>query len=276
MTPRNRIGTRSEGPAPALILVTALVLMAGLVSVAAAAQDASFVPFTQYEVEVDGQTEAQAAIYRSVDPPAFLLRIPRISSNYFRLDPSSRQVEWIGNDSVSAGQGGNLVLGTGSEGRPMGRFEVAGPSVSMNIDGHAVRLVPRKPLLDLQSSRDLTAYDALYQQRAQAYRPDSLALRDLRQVSERATVTVYFGSWCSHCQQKVPYILRLQEELAETPVRFQYYGLPRGFGNHPKAQELNLRWVPTAVVTRDGEEIGRVEGHDWDDPPERKLAAILK
>ncbi|HSR49746.1 MAG TPA: thioredoxin family protein [Acidobacteriota bacterium] len=255
-------------------LVTALLQTAFIAAVAA--EDSQFVRFSQYEVEVDGEADSQAAIYRSVRPPAFLLRVPRISSNYFRLDPAHQKVEWIGHESVSAGAGTDLLLRDGSESRQVGTYQVQGSSVSLKIDGHAVRLVPRKPLLELHSSQDLIEYDLLYQRRAQAYQPDEPSLRELRQVGQEATVTVYFGSWCSHCQQKVPYILRLQQELEATPLRFQYFGLPRGFGNHPKARELKLQWVPTAVVTRDGEEIGRVEGHDWDDPPELKLARILK
>ncbi|HSR70594.1 MAG TPA: thioredoxin family protein [Acidobacteriota bacterium] len=258
-----------------IFILSLCLTVAGLLS-AVVGQESQFLIFSQYEVEVDGASDPQAAIYRSTNPPAFLVRVPRISSNYFALNPGTQKVEWLDYHYVSTAADGSLNLRGGYDTQEIGGFTTQGPSVLFEVDGHSVHLVPRKPLLDLHSSEDLTGYDPLYGRRAAAYRPDAAALKQLRQVEEEATVTVYFGSWCRHCQQKVPYILRLQQELLETPLTFRYYGLPRGFGNHPKAQELNLRWVPTAIVTRQGSEIGRVEGNDWQQPPEQKLAQILK
>jgi thiol-disulfide isomerase/thioredoxin len=79
-------------------------------------------------------------------------------------------------------------------------------------------------------------------------------------------ITVFFGSWCPHCQQKVPIAMRLARELAGSKVKFDFYGLPHGFSNDAQAQRYGVKAVPTGIVYVNGKEVGRISGDGWESP----------
>ncbi len=117
-------------------------------------------------------------------------------------------------------------------------------------------------------------YSADYVRAAAAYSPSRPILERLRSESRAVTVEVYFGSWCPFCQQVLPRIMRVGEELAGSNIRVDYYGLPRGFGSDPKASALKITGVPTGVVFIGGREAGRITGNAWK-IPELSLNKIL-
>jgi hypothetical protein len=57
-------------------------------------------------------------------------------------------------------------------------------------------------------------------------------------------------------------------------VRFEFYGLPTQFGNEPEAKRMGIDGVPTGVVYRGNQEIGRIAGGDWS-IPELAIKKIL-
>jgi len=90
------------------------------------------------------------------------------------------------------------------------------------------------------------------------------------------TVRVYFGSWCPHCRQHVPYILKVEDQLKGSQVKFEYVGLkkpPEGW-NDPEVKKLNVKGVPTGIVYVGGKEIGRITGDNWN-APEIQLNKIV-
>ena len=68
--------------------------------------------------------------------------------------------------------------------------------------------------------------------------------------------------------------MQVENALKGSKVGFEYYGLPRGFGDEPQAQQYDIKNIPTAIVRVGGQEVGRIEGGDWD-KPEAKLAQLL-
>jgi thiol-disulfide isomerase/thioredoxin len=89
-------------------------------------------------------------------------------------------------------------------------------------------------------------------------------------------VRVFFGSWCPHCKEQLPSLLRVEDELrgSSSKIQFEYYGLPQGFGKEPEAKKYNVGSVPTGIVFVDGMEVGRITGGDWSSP-EKRLNALL-
>ena len=46
----------------------------------------------------------------------------------------------------------------------------------------------------------------------------------------------------------MPLLLKVEQELAGSKIRFDYYGLPSGFGKEPEAVKYGIGGVPTAIL----------------------------
>ena len=75
-----------------------------------------------------------------------------------------------------------------------------------------------------------------------------------------AEVTVFFGTWCSDSGRELPRLWRALDEVGVlNPAEIRYIGVDRDKTEpaaHVKGQDLRL--VPTFVVSRGGEEVGRI------------------
>ncbi len=231
-----------------------------------------FVPNGDYVMEVDGQPAPQAEIWVSSKPVALLLRDPRLSQAII-LRPGKTDVETMALEYLSA-NGMRLEVAKGHRTVKVGQFTVVAGSVSFRFDEHDVLLKLRPPLLGIHSSTDIHEFDAKWGERAEEYRPDAALIQKARSFAKPCKVIVYFGSWCPHCQAHVPFIMQVEDALKGSNIGFEYYGLPRRFGNDLQAQKYDIKLIPTAIVWVDGQEVGRIEEGDWD-KPEAKLAQLL-
>ena len=142
------------------------------------------------------------------------------------------------------------------------------------VDGRGYELREKPPLVGWQTPEAISAYNNLYTTRADAYKPQAAALADLKKQTAEVKVTVYFGSWCPFCQQKVPMMMRIARELAGSKVKVDFYGLPHGFSNDAQAQRFNVKSVPTGIVFENGKEVGRISADGWA-APEATLAKLV-
>jgi thiol-disulfide isomerase/thioredoxin len=156
---------------------------------------------------------------------------------------------------------------------PQGKFQVQGEKISFTSEGKPAQLVPNPPLLGLKKNADLKAHNPEYRHTAQNYSPNPAAVAVLKKQAQPVNVRVFFGSWCPHCRQHVPLLLKVEDQLAGSKIHFEYYGLPRDFKD-PEAKRLKIASVPTAVITANGRELGRLEPSDWDSP-ETSLSKVL-
>lgn len=97
--------------------------------------------------------------------------------------------------------------------------------------------------------------------------PDIAAMEQLRGT----TVIVLFGSWCHDSVREVPRLLKLVEQSGVALASLQLHAVDRN-KQHPDNlhNQYDLRYTPTFVVLRDGEELGRVI-----EKPQQSLAADL-
>jgi hypothetical protein len=68
--------------------------------------------------------------------------------------------------------------------------------------------------------------------------------------------------------------MKVATELEGSHINVEFYGLPRGWGEHPVAGPLEIKVVPTAIVYIDDQEVGRITGNKWQSP-EQTLIEIL-
>jgi thiol-disulfide isomerase/thioredoxin len=100
--------------------------------------------------------------------------------------------------------------------------------------------------------------------------------RALGEVPPGAEVTVYFGAWCPDSRREVPRLWRALEEAGgDVPFTVEYIALDRDF----EAGDVDISgddvdFVPTFVVHRDGNKVGRIV-ESAPDRLERDLHALL-
>ncbi|MEE8585380.1 MAG: hypothetical protein V3T83_11060 [Acidobacteriota bacterium] len=245
-------------------------------SAAAPQKLTSFSRTGRFTVEVDGKLDPKARVYHSPQPPAFLIRSPGLVSDYV-LHPRTYQVVSLDRRHASEEVDGKVSITPGYSTGPAGKFLVGSDqTVSMEADGHRIRLLPKADLLGFRTGAEIFEYDYKYVERARDYQPDAVLVAEMKASSKQAQLTVYFGSWCPNCQQNVPKTLRLEQELEGSNLGFTYYGIPKApkFSQDPEVQEHNIERVPTGILRANNREVGRIQKDDWN-RLEGRIAELL-
>lgn len=233
-----------------------------------------FEPLGEYVLHVGGAPLPQVKMYRSERAGAAVLMIGPGLRSPLILMPREKAVKRIDAAKVVVNPDGRaFVLADAKPVRESG-FTVEGVDVVFTVEGKPARLKEKPYLLGLHPGKDLLAHDSGYAFRASQYNPSPALVRLLRETKQPVRVRVFFGNWCPHCSQMVPRVLRVADALAGSPVRFEFYGLPTQFGNEPEAKRMGIDGVPTGVVYRGNQEIGRIAGGDWS-IPELAIKKIL-
>lgn len=106
--------------------------------------------------------------------------------------------------------------------------------------------------------------------------PDPEACRALAAVDPGADVTVFLGTWCGDSRREVPRLWKALD-LAGPAVPFEihYIGVDRD-KKEPAGRQAgdDIRYVPTFIVSRNGQEIGRIVEHS-PSGIEKDLLALL-
>lgn len=264
-----RLPRSSALAALAICLVTAGPL-------AAQAPVADFRP-TDHVVTLDG-TDLFAEVWQSRMAGEMLILSPELASP-IRLSLRNGQVDTVQFMKVDKRDDGGVTLLPNATDRSLGTFKVApdGKGVSFELDGQTVILREKPPLLGEQDLAGMRAYSQEYVERAKAYSPSRPILERLREENRAVRVEVYFGSWCPACQQMVPRIMRVADELDGSNIQVDFYGLPQGdgFQQDAKVKALDITGVPTAVVFVDDRESGRISSSGAWKIPELTLNGIL-
>jgi thiol-disulfide isomerase/thioredoxin len=225
-----------------------------------------------YVLVVNGKEDKGAEIYQNDRLPAYLILGTALPSPVL-LTPRAGTVETVQLMKVVKQKDGTVDLLADATLAPQGKFTLEGANVSFSSEGRKASLAPRPPILGLRRGADLKSYSPDYARSAQVYAPNAATIAALKKVAQPATVRVFFGSWCPHCKQIVPQILKIEDQLGGSKIRFEYYGLPHDFKD-PEVKRLSIKSVPTAVVYVNGRVTGRLEGNDWN-TPEASLSRVL-
>ena len=86
-----------------------------------------------------------------------------------------------------------------------------------------------------------------------AFEAESLA------VPENVSVLLFFGTWCHDSEREVPRLLKLLETAGLSEDKLKLIALDyRKREPEGRATKFNVRYTPTAIFIRDGEEVGRI------------------
>jgi thiol-disulfide isomerase/thioredoxin len=259
------------------MLVLALVAVASIAGAQGGVPSDSvlrgFQPIGEYVLIVNGKPVA-GDIYQN-QLPAILVMSSSLSSPML-LTPGANKVETVHIMKVAKQPDGSVDLLADAVLAPIGQFKLDGENVAFSYEGKKVSLNPKPPLVGRHGAQDLKTHNPMYLRTANTYKPNGAAIASLMKNAKPVTVRVYFGSWCPHCRQHVPLILKVEDQLKGSQVKFEYVGLkkpPEGW-NDPEVKKLNVKGVPTGIVYSNGKEIGRIIGENWD-APEIQLNKIV-
>ncbi|HEX6861293.1 MAG TPA: thioredoxin family protein [Thermoanaerobaculia bacterium] len=220
-----------------------------------------------YVLSVDGKPVPSAEIYKNERVPAILVLTSALPTPVL-LTPRAGTVEKVNVMKVAKQPDGTVNLLPSPTVGLLGSFKTQGENVNFTYDNRKAVLSAKAPLIGLHPAADLKSYSPEYVRLAKTYKPNTLALADLKKEAQPVTVRVVFGSWCPHCRSHLPYLLRVEDELKGSKVKFEYFGLPRPpqAWEHPEVKRLGVNGVPTGIVYVGGKEIGRIMGDAWETP----------
>lgn len=106
----------------------------------------------------------------------------------------------------------------------------------------------------------ILAQSSRWQENYDRYDPDPVMIEALKsKLGEGLRIDVYLGLWCPDSRNNVPPFLKILDRLdARVPVR--YFALERKASRDDKYyfEEKKVERVPTFIVYRNDEEIGRI------------------
>lgn len=229
------------------------------------------------ELAATGQFQvADAKVYRSVEPPAaFLVLGSRFGRPVFittgpagaRLLQPSRVIQDPSDTET-------VRVDTGGSQTDFLSVRMDGQNLVVERDGTTMKLTASPPILGDRSLEQVLEAMPEYRRAAARYAPAAAALEQLRRAKQPADLLVFFGSWCSHCEQVIPRLVRVLQEIRSAPIRVTFHGVPLPGVKDPLADDLGVRGLPTGIVRRDGKEVARIEGQDWA-TPETTLARVV-
>ncbi len=269
MTPYRRL--------PALCALFALLIAA---AASAAAQPtahpvlSAFLPIDEYILEIDGQADSGARLYLSQRAAAMLILSDSLGEPVLLWARTMAVDRLPAADLLAAGGGYDVVAEPGKS--YVGEASADQTAIALPIEGRNVRIVPRPPLVGDRTLGELLEHSPGYRAGMQAFQPNAAAMAALRDAGP-ARVRVFFGTWCSVCKLVLPNLLEVEAGLEGSDVAFEYYGLaspPAGWDD-PEVKGNEVTGLPTAIVYRDGREVGRFGGATDFAQPAQALQALL-
>ena len=89
-------------------------------------------------------------------------------------------------------------------------------------------------------------------------------------------ITVVFGSWCSDSEQQVPHLYKILDKAGYDESKLSIIAVNRQkMAEEVQIEDLQIAYVPTFIIYRDGQELGRIV-ESPDDTLEEDLWKIIR
>jgi len=226
-----------------------------------------------YVLEVDGQMQPGAHIYFSNSANSYIVKDKSLPQVYV-LTPGSTDVKAVADTALVARADGGFDLAGSASPTSVTELQVESGNVAFAVAGHKVVLKPKPDLLGDQKMSYILKYLPEYERGSQAYKPSPSIIKHLKDHKTDVKVQIYFGSWCPHCREMVPRVIKVAEQLAGSHIHFAFYGLPHPLSADPVTNRMGIQAVPTGIIYVKGKEIGRIVGGGWE-IPELSLQNLL-
>jgi hypothetical protein len=116
-----------------------------------------------------------------------------------------------------------------------------------------------------------------FTQRYIQYIPSEKVVHKLKPLAASVTFVVIIGTWCSDSREHVPSFFKVSDQIGISPSAIRMIGVNRMKDRlpSPEIDSLQIEFVPTIIVFRNGKEIGRIV-EDTKKNMETDLWRILK
>lgn len=116
-----------------------------------------------------------------------------------------------------------------------------------------------RDVIGLTSREEIEAAVPAWRAAAAAADVEEETARALADVPPGAEVDVYLGTWCGDSRREIGRLFRALERVPEPrPFALRLVGVDRAKTAPGLTEGVELRYVPTIVVRRDGREVGRI------------------
>ncbi len=237
---------------------------------------------TSRDVYVDGELDPATvvlAVDRDQGIGSHLALLSERLEKIYVVDLESLDVGALPRSELAWTDSGATSSGT-SQPEPAGRATKVPDRRSthylVSADDHTLLISPHQGPTGPIPAEELFAAAPAWQRRMAAYQPDADAVAALAAHEQDAQITVALGTWCGDSRNYVPKLLRSLELAANPRLQVDLVAIHRGFGE-PADVVLgqSITNVPTVIVSRGGEEIGRIVETPAAETVEADLAAIL-
>lgn len=91
------------------------------------------------------------------------------------------------------------------------------------------------------------------------YTPQPEIIAALKKPLEDVTITVFMGTWCSDSRQHVPALMNILDAAGYNSQNINLIAVSEAKDTPEKLEEgQDIQFVPTIILSRNGEEIGRI------------------
>ena len=106
---------------------------------------------------------------------------------------------------------------------------------------------------------ELKEYKSWFDSTYQAYTPIATILDTLETLSSDLEIAVVMGSWCSDSQRDVPALYRILDLIRFDKNKLNVIATDRSKTMpEPDLKDLDIEYVPTIILKRSNEELGRI------------------
>ena len=232
-----------------------------------------FTPIGDYQLEIDGAVKKSAQIFGAQQARALVVMASDLPAPLM-IDLANGSISGLYLMKVAKRANGSLDLLPNPVAQSYGVYSIDGDRIRFEVDGHQVAIGPKPVLVGERVAAELLEHDPGYAVKRDIYQSSAGLLEKLRRHPEEVRVRIYFGTWCPFCSEMVPRVLKVEDELAGSMIKFEYYGLPRKITDDAEARAMNIRGVPTGIVFEGGKEIGRISGNSWRIPEQAILDLV--
>ena len=263
---------------PFIHLAAALAVLALAIAPPVYAAEVTCQPDYNFSVEVDGDYPSDARFYRSDTRGKFFIDIPDME-NGFLMDLKAKKLTAVSRDRITRGEESLTYQDGLPADAPAFVFSIDGPIIRFEAGKRKVRILrvlDRPALVGEVAVDELLADRIEYRAAMNNYTPDETAMRAVSSYDKPVKVDIYFGTWCPHCKQYMPKILRVANDAGNSHIVFNPVGVPKNFGTEKGPWwGKKIQTIPTVIVSQNGQEITRLSTHD-SALPEIELADILQ
>jgi len=248
--------------------LAALLLGAGPLVAQAVPADSvyrGFLADSDLILTIAGKEQPAAEVYKAEQARSFLVISSELPSPIL-INAASKSVETVDLMKVSRQVDGSIDLLADATLESAGTYTIREKDIAFTIAGKELALKQRPWQLGRKTGAELLASNPGYQRGAKSYTPDAAILKRLKGHKDPVRVLTFFGTWCPHCKQRLPLLLKVEQALAGGRFQFEYYGLPSPFDSEPEAKSHKVDGVPTAILYVGDKEVGRIPHSQWSNP----------